>query len=140
MLIIFQRYFMNTIEVICGIILKDSKVLVAQRGFNMTLPYKWEFPGGKIHKQENHIECLERELLEELNIRVIVKERFASNIHSYGAFEILLIAYFAELVEGTILTFEHSKVEWYSKHELSTLDWAAADIPIVNKLISSSYL
>jgi 8-oxo-dGTP diphosphatase len=131
---------MNPIEVICGIIIQDSKVLVAQRGFNMTLPYKWEFPGGKKQNHETDIECLERELLEELNIRVIVKQQFASNIHSYGTFNILLIAYLAELVEGTILTFEHTRVEWYLKHELSTLDWAAADIPIVKELIGSSYL
>jgi len=131
---------MKTIEVICGIIIQDNKVLVAQRNFNMTLPYKWEFPGGKKHKWEDDAECLERELLEELNIRVFVKQKFASNVHNYDTFQILLIAYIAELVEGTILTFEHTKVEWYSKQELGALDWAAADVPIVKKLIESTYL
>lgn len=131
---------MKTIEVICGIIIQDNKVLVAQRNFNMTLPYKWEFPGGKKNEWERDAECLERELLEELNIKVDVKQKFASNAHNYETFQILLIAYIAELVEGTILTFEHTKVEWYSKQELRALDWAAADIPIVKKLIESTYL
>lgn len=59
---------MNIIQVTCGIILKDGKVLVAQRSEAMSLPLKWEFPGGKIVRGESEEDCLKRELLEELNI------------------------------------------------------------------------
>lgn len=131
---------MKVIEVICGIIIQNRQVLVAQRDFDMSLPYKWEFPGGKKYEWESDAECLERELLEELNIRVSVKQKFASNFHQYETISILLTAYIAEHIEGTILTFEHSRVEWRYKEELLVLEWAAADIPIMMELIHSEYL
>jgi len=39
-------------EVTCAIIVHNNKVLVTQRSEKMTLPLKWEFPGGKIEKDE----------------------------------------------------------------------------------------
>ena len=131
---------MKTFDVICAIIVQDQKVLAAQRSLYMSLPLKWEFPGGKKNETESDEECLVRELLEELNIQVLVKEKFFTNKHQYEHFEIVLTAYFADIELGTILNYEHKRVDWFSKSELSTLDWASADIPIVNKLIKSSYL
>lgn len=131
---------MKRFEVICGIIIRDKKVLAAQRGINMSLPLKWEFPGGKKNDTESNEECLMRELLEELNIQVRVKEKFLSNEHQYDDFSINLTAYFAEIEIGTMLTFEHGRVGWFEKDQLNKLQWAPADIPIVNKLIESPYL
>jgi 8-oxo-dGTP diphosphatase len=39
-------------EVTCGIILQNEKILVTQRSEKMKLPLKWEFPGGKIELGE----------------------------------------------------------------------------------------
>jgi 8-oxo-dGTP diphosphatase len=36
------------INVTCGIILKDSRVLVTQRSEKMQLALKWEFPGERL--------------------------------------------------------------------------------------------
>jgi 8-oxo-dGTP diphosphatase len=127
-------------EVICAIIIEGKKVLVAQRSIYMTLPLKWEFPGGKKQPNETNAECLQRELFEELNIQVIVKDRFMDNKHQYKNFEIHLIAYFAEIEVGTILLYEHGKVGWFSKDQLNNLEWAPADIPIVDSLMNSPYI
>ena len=40
------------INVVGAIIYSDNKILCAQRSENMSLPLKWEFPGGKIENGE----------------------------------------------------------------------------------------
>ncbi|HEX5002722.1 MAG TPA: NUDIX domain-containing protein, partial [Bacteroidia bacterium] len=44
--------------VTCAIIELDHLVLCAKRGANMSLPGKWEFPGGKVEPGESHKACL----------------------------------------------------------------------------------
>ncbi len=39
-------------RVVAAIIVKDSKILVAQRKKEDRLPLKWEFPGGKMRDHE----------------------------------------------------------------------------------------
>ena len=131
---------MKSIDVICGIIINERKVLVAQRSLYMSLPLKWEFPGGKKNKNETDKACLKRELFEELNIKVKVKERFAFSEHDYADFRICLTAYLAEIVIGTLLMYEHKQIKWVSKNNLFSLQWAPADIPIVEKLLNSKLL
>ena len=48
----------NTINVTCAIIVKDNKILVAQRSEKMKFPLKWEFPGGKLEENERAISAL----------------------------------------------------------------------------------
>jgi 8-oxo-dGTP diphosphatase len=128
------------IEVICGIIIRDQQVLVAQRSFYMKMPFKWEFPGGKRAENESDVSCLEREIFEELSIKITVGRKFHTSYYDYGEFEINLTAYLATYVEGTMLLIEHKRADWVSKEELSKLDWAAADIPIVKELLRSRHV
>ena len=60
---------MKKIEVVAGIIFFEDKILCVQRPKNKLtyISEKFEFPGGKIEKNETNIEALNRELLEELN-------------------------------------------------------------------------
>ena len=52
---------MVSIKVTCAIISYKGKTLVTQRGKNMSLPLKWEFPGGKVEPNESEIDCVTRE-------------------------------------------------------------------------------
>ena len=128
------------IEVICGIVIKDREVLVAQRSFYMKMPLKWEFPGGKKDENESDISCLEREIFEELNIRIAVGRKFHTSYYDYGEFQINLTAYLATYVEGTLLLIEHKRAEWLRREELPKLNWAEADIPIVDALLLSGQI
>jgi 8-oxo-dGTP diphosphatase len=119
------------IRVTCGIIVKDGKVLAAQRSETMKLPLKWEFPGGKIQEGETEENCLKREIKEELNILIRIQYKLHPVQHNYGDFQIELIPFLAEYAGGTLKLHEHRQAEWLTNDELLSLDWAPADIPIL---------
>ena len=58
----------NKIIRVAGAIIKiDNNYLIGRRGPNESSPGLWEFPGGKIEKDESPQDCIKRELEEELN-------------------------------------------------------------------------
>ena len=128
---------MNVIRVTCGIILKEGKVLAAQRSEKMKLPLKWEFPGGKLQMGKTEEDCLQREIKEELNILITIHYKLQPVQHDYGDFQIELIPFVAEYVGGALQLHEHNQADWYTTNELLTLDWAPADIPILNEFITT---
>jgi 8-oxo-dGTP diphosphatase len=123
------------INVTCAIILVDSKILVTQRSENMSLPLKWEFPGGKLEENESELECIKREIKEELNIEIEVLYKLSNSIFDYGTFKINLIPFIANYISGEILLLEHKDYRLLDKTELLNLDWADADIPIVEEFL-----
>lgn len=121
-------------EVTAAIIIKDNKILIAQRGKDENLSEKWEFPGGKIEKGETPQECLKREIIEELNIEIEVENFLGESIYKYPNGEIRLLAYFARILKGKIKLFVHDQVKWVTTRELDEFDFAPADIPLIEKL------
>ena len=126
---------MKTIPVTCAIIKFDNKTLAVQRSETMKLPLKWEFAGGKIEAGESEIDCIKREIFEELNIQIEVKERLTPVIHQYPDFKIKLIPYTADYVSGELKLKEHANFVLVNKEELINLDWAEADLPILKEFI-----
>lgn len=122
------------IEVVAAIIKKDNKIFCAQRADKGELAKKWEFPGGKIEKNETPEEALKRELVEELKLEVDVKGHFLTVDHEYENFTISLHSYLCEAKSEQITLLEHLDSKWLKLADLDNLDWAAADIPIVDKL------
>lgn len=127
------------IPVTCAIIEKSGLVLVTQRSAKMALPLKWEFPGGKVEAGENAEDCLLREINEELNIHIKIIRPLKPNRHLYpSGKEIYLIPFVCTYKGGSLLLTEHAAFKWVQKDELSALDWAEADIPIVQAYINYS--
>jgi len=126
---------MKKLDVTCAIISLNDKILVVQRGKNMTLPFKWEFPGGKIEKGETEQECIIREIKEELNIEIQVTSRLSPSIYDYPGFRIRLIPFTANYVSGEIRLMEHNQFRFLKKDELKDLDWSEADFPILKEFL-----
>ncbi|WP_197482095.1 (deoxy)nucleoside triphosphate pyrophosphohydrolase [Polaribacter atrinae] len=123
------------IYVTCAIINFDDKILAVQRSETMKLPFKWEFAGGKIEVGESEIDCIKREIFEELNIQIEVKERLTPVVHQYPNFKIKLIPYTALYVSGDLKLREHCDFVLANKNELINLDWAEADLPILKEFV-----
>lgn len=119
------------INVTCAIIIQGKKILVTQRSEKMKLPLKWEFPGGKLEENESEIDCIKREIKEELNIEIEILKSLSNSIYDYGVFKINLIPFISNYVSGEIILSEHKDYKLVDKSELLNLDWAEADLPIV---------
>jgi len=122
---------MKSLLVACAIIEQDGNVLAAQRSERMSLPLKWEFPGGKINDQESPEACLVREVMEELGLLVTVGRALPNASHAYNAFSVTLFPFLCTIAAGTLTLHEHKAVMWLPPDRLASLDWAAADLPII---------
>ena len=104
----------------------------------MPLPLKWEFPGGKVEASEDPEECLKREIREELGIDIIIVERLISNKHTYpDQKSFKLVPFRCILAGGELDAKEHKMVKWLNRSELRELDWADADIPVLNNYLTN---
>ena len=126
---------MKNIEVVAAIFInKNNEIFCARRKDEGELALKWEFPGGKIEPAESHQEALIREIKEELSTDIKVNDFIMTVKHQYKGFHLTMHAYFAEVVTGDLVLNEHTGFKWLRKEELYSLDWAAADLPIVEFL------
>lgn len=122
-------------DVTCAIIRKDDRVLSTQRSEDMSLPLKWEFPGGKVEVFESEIECLHREIMEELHIKIDILQPLTPVVFNYKDRTIRLLPYLADYVSGEIFLTEHKAFEWLKADKLYDVDWAPADLPIVEEYL-----
>lgn len=124
------------IEVVGAAIIQGNEILAMQRGEQMTLPGMWEFPGGKIEAGETEQEALIREIKEELNVEIKIRDYINEASYDYDFGTVILKVYTAEIVAGQILMEEHSDGKWLTADELMTIDWAPVDIPAAEALIT----
>lgn len=124
----------NIIRVVCAIIIYNEKILAVQRGHQMSLPLKWEFPVGKMEENETEEDCIKREIKEELNIEILLLKKLTNSFYKYPNLSIELIPFVAQYISGEIVLTEHQSYQLLNLNELGNLDWAEADLPIVKEL------
>lgn len=130
---------MRHLHVACAIIERGGKVLAAQRSAVMSLPLKWEFPGGKIETGETPEECLTRELHEELGVSVRIGTPLSPATHSYPDFTVTLYPFTCRMGDDVSITMhEHHALQWIEPHRMTELDWAAADMPIIGEYLATT--
>jgi 8-oxo-dGTP diphosphatase len=122
----------GVIRVACAVIVRGGKVFAARRSSRSRHPLQWEFPGGKVEAGESDEECLHRELMEELGLKVKVLKRLPEFRHAYPAFDIILIPFLCALDGGKVVLHEHQETAWVDKAGSARLDWTRADIPLMD--------
>jgi 8-oxo-dGTP diphosphatase len=125
------------VPVAAAIIRKDNKILIAKRK-RALMGSPWEFPGGKVEKNETFQECLKRELHEELGIEVEVEEFLCSYKHIFNCKSAInLYAYEVTHISGDFQLRDHEEIRWVTVGELEQYNFPDADRMIVRLLISN---
>lgn len=131
---------MKRIEVVAAVIESRGRVLCVQRGPSPRdyISGKWEFPGGKVEPGADQAAALAREIKEELRVAVRILDHLMTVEHVYPDFEIRMHAWLCSMVdpESQIEFTEHVDSRWAEPagRAFAELDWAAADVPIVELL------
>ena len=130
---------MKHVEVVCALIQNEKgKIFCCQRGPGRSLSYKWEFPGGKIEKNETPEEALIREIKEELKSDIKVIRYIGVSKYEYvdleKPFSITMHAYLCKLVNGNLELTEHIDSCYADVNDMKLMDFAAADIPLIDMI------
>ena len=113
--------------VTCALIEKEGKVLINQRSGEMSLSYLWEFPGGKLEPGEDLLECIHREIDEELSLQIEVTGKLPAPLHPYPGKILELVPYLARITGGEMILHEHTGAAWVDRHTILGYRLAPAD-------------
>lgn len=125
------------VPVVCAILVREGRVMLAQRPPGKKLGGLWEFPGGKVEPGETAEAALHRELHEELGCTVRVTQALPSCIHEYPWGNIELIPFVCELTPESPEPHphEHSAIIWVQRDQIINHDLAPADVPVLKSWV-----
>lgn len=111
-----------------------GEILVCQRPAHKSYPGEWEFPGGKVERGESPQQALERELNEELGIRITACRPLIRLRHVYPELAVEIDSWLVTAFDGAVRLSEHPAIAWVHPDELPRWKLLAADRPIVSAL------
>ena len=90
----------------------DHQVLFGQRPPPKSWEGWWEFPGGKIEKDETSVDALYREIYEEIGVKITKFEKWVTRKYFYGGNDITLHFFKVHKWEGEVTSKENQKLVW----------------------------
>ena len=119
------------IKVVAALIEKDGKYLIARRSTGSSdVLGKWEFPGGKVEKDESEEHAIEREIKEEFEMNIKAIRFLTNNICEYPTKTIDLRLYECKHISGIFSLHDHSEYRFVNKYEIINYDLCPADVPL----------
>jgi 8-oxo-dGTP diphosphatase len=119
------------LKVTCALIIKDNRLLLTQNNIDSDHPLQWEFPGGKVKKNEGFEDCIKREIKEELDIEIQILKTLEPDVFDYGIKKIELIPFLCSIKKGNIRLKVHNDFEWISFNKLDFIDFSGADRALI---------
>ena len=124
---------MKTIEVVAAIILKEGRIFATQRGYGEFKGW-WEFPGGKMEPGESPQEALKREIREELDAEVEVRELLETVEWDYPNFHLTMHCFICSLLSESLHLNEHEAASWLTYETLRSVKWLPADEILLDRV------
>ena len=122
------------IQVAAAVIRQGKQVLICQRPAGKNCALLWEFPGGKVEKDEDSFSCVVRELMEELNISVEPQKLLCSVTHTYPDRTVHIDFIQCTILKGTPQAREHAALRWIEKSQLDEVRFCPADYAILDSI------
>lgn len=125
--------------VTAGLIERDGRVLIGRRRADQKHPLKWEFPGGKAEPGEEPLDCLRRELEEELGIAVERASEITRFEYQYPERPPILLVFFrVEGYRGEVENRIFAELRWAAPEHLPEFDFVEGDVAFVRRLAEGS--
>lgn len=120
----------SQLTVVAAAIIRNHRVLLAQRNHPQEWAGRWEFPGGKVERGETPQRALVREIAEELGAVIEVGAELARHELRDGA---RLLLFEARLTPGSPepSALEHQALEWARPPEIYDREWAGTNAGFV---------
>ena len=128
---------MKTVNVVAAIICDNydnkTKVFASQRGYG-EFKDGWEFPGGKIEKNETPQQALVREIKEELDTDIEVHDLIDVIDYDYETFHLHMHCFWATVKNGHLSLLEHEAAKWVTRDDIDDLNWLPADEGLISEI------
>jgi 8-oxo-dGTP diphosphatase len=122
------------IDVVAGVIRRDGLLLITQRMPDDTLAGYWEFPGGKVERDEDLRAALRRELREEIDVETEIGAEIYRVVHAYPDRDVRLYFFDAVILSGEPRKVEVADLRWVRVDELMDYQFPEADRPLLEQL------
>lgn len=127
----------KTITVVGAVFTKEDSVLAFRRSPERPAGGKWEFPGGKVEPDETPEAALQREIQEELGLRISVGRLIDRSSTKVGENTIDLACYFVNSDEFPTSSSDHDQIVWQPYAAIRDLDWAEPDFPAIDSMLDA---
>ena len=118
---------MEKVDVVCGVVTHKERILITQRSDENNYG-KWEFPGGKVKKNEHSFDSIKRELFEELELIVTPTKKLMS--YNFKDYNLIFISCVPK-EEGHIKLKEHLSFKWVRKEDLLLFNFLEGDVSFI---------
>jgi 8-oxo-dGTP diphosphatase len=122
------------VDVVAAIIRKDGKILITQRLDNVHLARLWEFPGGKVEAGESLQMALQREIQEELGMKIRVNDEFLTLDYDYPTKSVRLHFFNCTVLEGDPQPIDVADLRWVRPHDIGNYQFPPADAELIARL------
>jgi mutator protein MutT len=121
-------------HVTAGLVWSNGRVLIAKRPEGSHLEGLWEFPGGKQERGESLKDCLEREIDEELGLKVRVDNGLLTVDHEYEEKVISLHVFNCTPLSGGPKALDCEKIRWVDPFDLKKFSFPPPDVKVIEYL------
>jgi 8-oxo-dGTP diphosphatase len=126
----------EVIRVVAAVIERDGRYLITQRNASATLPLLWEFPGGRVERDETDEDALTREVRGRIGVEVEVGPKLGEHVHEYASYEVHLTMFSCKLAAGADpYPAMVNDLRWVTSREFLDYDFPPADEKTMNKLL-----
>ena len=125
-----------TIVVTAAIFEDHGRFFVTKRQKGVHLEGLWEFPGGKCDPGESLVDCLRRELKEELGVDAAIGEEVFTVTHDYPERRVELHFLSCTLLNAPVPRLGQ-EMRWVAREDLRSLAFPPADEALIDFLEGS---